>query len=482
MYRGDSNPAWFRDVKWLGGVLLVASLAAATLTFSLSQLTAEGQGRALLRQVLQLTLLPQGVEEGAVEVRQGVQYSPGEPLTLLPGVAIYADASEVATFRAEDGVSRIAGVLSDRVVQGGTAAAFDVVTNPQLSAQLRQAFEGPLALMVRARLAAAMLPSGLDDGSRLADWPTQVVQNPGEPVQPIVGVFVYAEPEQLASMSNREIGEMVVDQLADLVLAEGLGAAQAVITNSNLLARLTSAVDQEARADLHALLSTLLTGRLGEIDSRLEQAQALLVEEEAPPQGLLGILSAEQLADLTPEQANERVLVALAERGYEGGSAALATLLTEPDQAARLRSVAPIVDGLAHSAHDRYLRFTWVFGVASLLFAALVAGFSSGWGRLVNIGIAVALSAVGGAYLFSRLGDLHERAVGSLLPLSVRSEGVFGYLRGLLAYIGANTPRSAFDLLFRNHLIVLAVGVGLVVVSLLFRLLGAMRPRRRSLL
>lgn len=482
MYRGESNPAWFRDVKWMGALLLVASLAVATLSFSLAQLTAEGSGRGLLRQVLQLTLLPEGVEEGAVEVRQGVEYRVGEPLTLLPGVAIYADTTEVPTFRPEDGVSRIAGVLADRVVQGGTSAVFEVVSNPQLVRQLEQAFAGPVPLIVRSRLAAALLPSGLDDGSRLADWPTQAVQNPGEQVQPIVGVFVYAPPSQLAQMSNRDIGDLVVDRLTETVMADGLGAAQDVITNANLLARLTAAVDQEARADLHALLTSLLTGRLNEIGSRLEQAQSLLDEQDAPPQGLFGILSAEQLEDLTPEQANERVLTALAERGYQGGSAALQPVLTEPEQAKRLRSVAPLVDAVSTGAHDRYVRRVWLFGAATLLFAALVAGFSSGWGRLVNIGLAAVFAAAPGAWLFSLLAGLQARTEGATLPVSVRAEGVFAFLRDLLAYVAATMPSSAFDLLVRNHLIVLAVGAGLVVLSLLIRLLGAMRPRRRSLL
>ena len=144
--------------------------------------------------------------------------------------------------------------------------------------------------------------------------------------------------------------------------------------------------------------------------------------------------------------------------------------------------MAPLVDGLSQGAHDRYVRFTWIFGVAALLFAALVAGFSGGWGRVVNIGVAIALSAAGGAYLFTRIAGLHERVSGAVLPASVRTEGVFAYLRGLLAYVGATTPRSAFDLLVRNHLIVLAVGAGLVALTLVIRLLGAMRPRRRSLL
>ena len=43
-------------------------------------------------------------------------------------------------------------------------------------------------------------------------------------------------------------------------------------------------------------------------------------------------------------------------------------------------------------------------------------------------------------------------------------------------------PRQALELLLRNHLAVLVVGLGLIVLALVVRLLRLVRPRRRSLL
>ncbi len=482
MYRSDRNPAWFRDLKWLSAILLVLSLAATTLFFSLSQLTSRGQSQALIRQVLEFTLLPEGSAEAAVAVRQGVAYQPGEPLVLLPGVSVVADASEIATFSAEEAVSRIAGALADRVIQAGTGSVRELGSNAELTVQLEQAFATTVPLVVRSRMAEAMLPSGLDDGSRLADWPTQAAQKPGELVQPVVGVFVFAEPAELTQMSDREIGERVIELLADIVLSEGLPAAQAVVTNSNLQARLAASVDQQARADLHDLFGALLSGRLETFTSRLDQARVLLQEQDAPPEGLLGILSAEQLAGRTPEEANELVLTALAARAFEGGVASLEAVLTEAQQAERVRSVGDLIGGLSKRAHGRYLRYTWLFGIAALVFVASVAGFSSGWGRLVNVGLAMALSAAGGALLFTRLSSTLEGVSEAALPVSIRAEGIFAYLQGLVTYVGVNMPRSSVDLLVRNHLVVLAVGGGLVLLSLLIRLFGAVRSRGRSYL
>ncbi len=94
----DRSPGWFRDAKWLSGLLLVLALAAATLFFSLAQLTARTRALPLIESVLQLTLLPEGLDGPAVTVRQGIDYQPGEPLQLLPGVEVYADATEIPTF------------------------------------------------------------------------------------------------------------------------------------------------------------------------------------------------------------------------------------------------------------------------------------------------------------------------------------------------------------------------------------------------
>ena len=226
----------------------------------------------------------------------------------------------------------------------------------------------------------------------------------------------------------------------------------------------------------------MLSGRLETFASRLDQARALLQEQDAPPEGLLGILSAEQLAGRTPAEANELVLTALAARAFEGGVASLEAVLTEAQQAERVHSIGDLIGGLLQRAHGRYLRYTWFFGIAALVFVASVAGFSSGWGRLVNVGLAMALSAAGGALLFTRLSSTLEGVSGAALPVSIRAEGIFAYLQGLVTYVGVNMPRSSVDLLVHNHLVVLAVGGGLVLLSLLIRLFGAVRPRRRSYL
>lgn len=478
MYQTDRNPSWFRDAKWLSGILLVASLAAAVMFFSFAQLTTRERALPLLERVLQLTLLPEGLEGETVAVRRGVAYEPGQPLPLLPGVAVAADPGELDGLTAAEARDRIAGILTERTIAEGAGGARALVTDPTLGAQLDRALQESVPTLVRAHIARRMLPSGLTDGSRVLRWQEQA----GPLVTPIWQVDLEFDRNVVAPLSDFQLGELVVDRLAQLTLQEGLPAALAAVRNPNLLARLETAVDEDARADLHELYATLLVAREAEIASRLEQARAVMAEQDAPPQGLFGVVTAEELAARGPTEANRLVLERLAGRAYEQGSQAVLGIVTEAQQSARLASASRLIDGLTADAHARYRRLTWILGIVSGVLLAALAAFSAGWGRLANPGLALALAAAAGALLSTRLAAALEGVGAVAPPVSLRSEGAFGYLSGLVAYVSASLPDDALEVFVRNHLVVLAVGAGLILLALLFRLGRVLRPRRRSLL
>ena len=480
MYR-DAQPAWHRDVKWMSGILLVLALGAAVLFFSLAQITDRSRAEPLLQEILDLTLLPGSEPDHLVQVRSGLEWSPGEPLQLLPAVDVFADSTELPDFDVAGAVNRIAGVLAERTVTEGTEGALTLVAPSEFASQLRSAFEDTVPRLSEAMIADAMLPAGLADGSRFANWPLQAVQNPGEPVQPVVGVFVFLDPDRLDGLTTRQIAELVVARLSERVLGQGLAATQEAITNGTLALLLEQSVQDDVRAALHDLFSTLLVNHEDEIGARLEQSRAILEgTQDETPQGLAGLLTAEQRAGMTQEEVNRQVLAALAERAYDGGGRSVLGVMTETDQASRIASVVPLLDALSERANNRYTRWTWFTGAAALLFLTVLVAFSRGLARLANPGIAISLAAAGGSLLFTRLAA----GLGGLgtvgLPVSVRTEGLFAHLFGLLAYLGTNLPRDAVPLLVRNHLIVLGVGAALLLLALLARLIRLVRPRRRS--
>lgn len=480
MLRTERSPAWHRDVKWLSAILLAITVAVATLAFSLSELTVKARALPVLHEMLKLTLMPEGSTSADLAVRTGAAYRPGKQLTLLPGVDVYADATEVPAFTVDQAISRIAGVLAQKTIEGGRGAALALVSDAGIRAQLDQAFQGPVIDLIRAGLDAEMLPSGLEDGSRLADWPKQAAANPGKPVQPIVGVFVYADPAQLATMTSRQIGEMVVSKLADAVLQSGMADTQQKVVNSNLRSRFDLALQGAVPASLQQLFSTLFLGHQNAIASRLAEAKAALQGNQQKSDSLQGLLPASQLAGLTPEQADAAVLDALAQRSYDHGAPAIVDLMTRSDQKAKVSRVAGLLDAFSASAHGRYLLWTWLSGVLAVVLLLVVMASSGGLQRLANGGIAVALGAAGGSYAFDRLASL--ASAGATPQAALAQFGVLGGLASAFRYVAKALPADVWGLPLRNHLIVLGFGGALILLAIVLWFLGRIRPRRRSLL
>ena len=186
-----------------------------------------------------------------------------------------------------------------------------------------------------------------------------------------------------------------------------------------------------------------------------------------------------QLEGLSPVEADRVVLSALAELAFAKGSEVVAAQLGDLELASKLRAVAAVVDSLTQDAHRRYLWITYLIATLALLSLAGLVLFSCGFGRLANPGLALFLAAVPGVVLFSWLNDFLQSAA-LVLPASVRTTGAIAFLADLLGYIGARLPTEVFDLLSRNHLIVLLVGAGLVALALLMRLgqfFGSNRPK-----
>lgn len=479
----DRSPAWYRDAKWLSGLLLVVTLALTTLFFSLASLTREAPAVALLKSVLQLTLLPQGgaLEPQMVALQTGFDYQAGTPLVLLPGVTnIVVDATELESFTVEDAKGRIAGVLAETVIAQGRTGLLNQVTDNTLRLQLDRALSNTLLLATEALLSSSMMPSGLADGSRLANWQLQAQQNPGQEVQPIVGVFVTFPPAQVQPLTAQQIGERVVRGLAEVTMNEGLPAAQQLVTNANLQERLTTTVNQGVRSQLHTFIDTLLADRESEIASRLEQARDIGTrqQEAAAAQAQFQQLAGQDVSGLPPEEANQVVLENLATVAYVGGADEVVTLVNDNAQQSRLGAARSAVSALTAESHRRFVRLTWTFGLVSTLLLAAVIFFSRGLNRIINLGFVITLSALGGAWGLWTLYQSRPNTAG--VPAGLQTEGTFGYLANLLRYILASLPNDALWILTRNYLIVLTTGLGLIVLYLLMQLWRVFRPRRRA--
>lgn len=484
MYQSSRNPAWFTDGKWVSGILLAGLTLFAALSFVFSRATSPAQVQPVMERILELTLLPDGETVQPVAVREESSYQAGEPLELLPGTGVLADLTEIPVFTVQEAGNRLAGVMTDAIVTSGTQEVLEQVRGSPLSAQLQAAASGPVRQLITAQLGAALLPAGLDNGSRLADWPLQARQRPGQQVQPIVGVFVLADPLELEQLSAAGIGELVVAGLADSLLTEGAAAAREMVSNANLLARLDEAIAGPIRTSLHGLLATVLLGHYPEIEERLAEAQAALRSADsaasvaAGPAATLGA----DLEGLSTAEANELVVTRLARHAQLEGSNGVLSVVSDPGQIQRTELVSGVLDALSAQANAVYRRSAWLYGSAAVIVALLLAFFSQGWGRLLNPGIAIVLAAGGGA-LLSRWFVSTQQELGRVrLPVSAAEEGAFGHVQSLLQFLLASAPAGALAGVARDWLLVTAIGAALIVLGVLGWLWQLLKPRRRSLL
>ena len=197
---------------------------------------------------------------------------------------------------------------------------------------------------------------------------------------------------------------------------------------------------------------------------RLAEAAQVLAGEETTSDALSGLLPASQLAGLSPEEANAAVLDALAQRAYQGGSVLAAAQLTTPEQSARVRGVAPLIDAFSAQARSRYTTWLVFTGALAVVLLGLVVGFSRGLMRLSNAGLAILLGAAAGAFVFDRARRLLPEEAS--LPAGPLVQGVFSALSGTLAYIATALPGDLVSLALRNHLVLLLIGAALILLAL----------------
>jgi hypothetical protein len=474
----DRRPAWYRDAKWLCGLLAVVSLAATLFFFSLAQLTSPAPSQALLTNVLQYTLLPGGLDEPGLNegFTAGLDYRPGEPFAPLPGVGFALAPEALETISAAEVRTQLARALSDAFIAEGLEGALALVNDPQLRRQLAEVGQGPLVEALTVQLERRLLPAGLDDGSRLANWRQQRAFALGQPVQPIVGVFVLVPANQLEGLTPPQIGELIVAELSRTVVEEGLNEARALVTNPNLLQRLTETVAGEGRALAESFFSALLIAQEPVIEARLLEVRERLAVPEQEAMQLQGLQLGAEVTGLSPQQANALVLEQLAGVIYDRGVAGALELSVDAQQSQRLEQALTPFSSFTRDQHRSYSRLTWLFGALSLLFVLLTLVFSAGLMRLFNLGLILALAALAGAVFFWTLAQYLPAAPP---PLAVEvSEGVPGYLQALARYLGSSLPSGALESVAQSHLVVLAIGVGLMALYFLLQLVRALRPRR----
>ncbi|MEX2502650.1 MAG: hypothetical protein WD336_09755 [Trueperaceae bacterium] len=485
MYGPTRPPAWHRDLLWVAGVILLVATVLGTGALLWWRLADADTGPRLVERGLRLTLLPGptvGDEGAALQVRSASGIEANEPFEVLPGSGVQVDPTELQAFDGAAAIQRVAGVWSERIVSDGSEALLSGLGDPELRAQLDRVLDGPGVRVVDAELARTLMPAGLETGSRLANWPLQAQQNPGEPVQPVVGLFQFFDADQLQGSTNRQVGEAAVMRLAEVTIREGAEEARASIANATLLAAYDAGLGA-AREALHDLVVATLTGREAQADDRLAEAreiQAVAAEEASERPGLAGLLPEAELAGLTPEQANERVVQALAERLWTEGPEPLASLLENDPRAQRAVAAGPVLAPFTRHGAARARGVVWASAVIAVVAWVAMAAFARGAGRWTRPGAAIVLGVAPFAVVAWWASARLEAWAAAGWPAGVAAEGTFAQWAGLTRVVAASLPADAVEAAVRTTVIVGGIGVAAFAIGLLILAASAFRPRRRG--
>jgi hypothetical protein len=188
------------------------------------------------------------------------------------------------------------------------------------------------------------------------------------------------------------------------------------------------------------------------------------------------------VAGLSTEAANERILEALAAAVWEDGAGAARAALADDPRVGRLAAAEPVLTRFDGAAQRRATRWAVSSAVVAVVALALIAALSGGAGRLGRPGAALLLAAAPGSALAWTLLRVVERSAGAGLPADAASEGAFAALRGLLAHLVGTLPYDVARDGLIVHASIAAAGALLVVLAGIVAVAGAVRPRRRGYL
>jgi len=478
--RDPGRTAWQVELTWWAGLFAWLAVTAATLLAAAALATAPRVGVELQKLVLDAAFAAGEVSVPAA-APVAAAYEGTGPFDLWPGTGVTVDEAELAALSPAEARARLANAFADRRLADGAGWTASL-TDASLAADFDMLERAVLHPLAEAELGRALLRLGLDDGTRAADWRTQAANNPGEPVQPIVGVFVTLPVELVQGAGPRRVGERVVAGLAQRLAEGGADAARAAMANAQLEAALEAALAGPVWQAWRAAFSAAWVPRDDALERRLTEAQEILAGVGVEDDPLADAWTGADLEGASPEEARERTIAALAERAYLGGGDALEAVLATPEARARVGAAAPWIAVLDARAHQRTTVWAWVSGIIALLLLAIVALLQQGRGRALAPGLL--LLVAGGPWLWlwwtwSARSD-GAAAAAEAIPASAVALGLPAAARAWSTHLLAASAEIAAGAVLWPPLVVAGGGAALLVLTLLAAVGAWLRPPKRG--
>jgi len=478
--RNPGRSAWQVDVAWAAALLAWVTAAAATVLAALAFATGPATGPTLQAVVLE-TVFAGGDAAPPAVARPAPTYDGRGPFELWPGTGVSVGEAELPGLTVGEARARLATAFADRRMADGAGWTASLADAP-LATEFDVLERAVLAPLAEAELGRALLRLGLDDGTRAADWPTQAARNPGQPVQPLVGVFVTLPVDQVQGVGTRAVGERVVAGLAARLAEGGIEAARAAMGNAQLAAALEAALAGPVWQSWRAAMAAAWVARDEALGRRLTEAQATLEVTGRAVDPLADAWSGVDLEGATPEEARERTLVALAERAHAGGSAAVLAVLATPEARARVEAAGGWIDALDDRAQRRYATWAWVAGIVAALLLVIVALAQVGRARLLVPGLVLSLAAgpLAWAWWWWQARAEDAAAAAAQVPANALAVGLPGAARAWSGHLIAASAEASAAAVAYPVLAAAGLGAVLLLTTLLAAFWSVVRPRRRG--
>lgn len=208
----------------------------------------------------------------------------------------------------------------------------------------------------------------------------------------------------------------------------------------------------------------------------IEDVKRLLKNQDSisPIPGINLKITKSDLEGKTPREARVAVFAKLALPLYREGKAGVAKLVTDPKTQASVESGVSLLTIISQKNHDIIGNVVKIAGLICLLLLAGVIFFSRRWGRIFSPGLIITLASLPGAiisFLLTTALRLHPAATTVARDASVGDK--FGAIWQVIG------PDAA-AILSKTYQTALAVGFGLMILSIIGKIIYRLTDRRKA--
>jgi hypothetical protein len=247
-----------------------------------------------------------------------------------------------------------------------------------------------------------------------------------------------------------------------------------VLSLTLLVFNLSQVTQEKSAIDTVSTSLALVFSRQGLDDEQgiediLKQLQASPDDQIQPIPGLRIFIREQDIANLSPREMRLYFFRQLAEPLYRQGPQGVMALAQDPEMQKGIAEGMGLLGFFTLETHQKLQRVLMILGIASFLLLLLLVLFSYKFGRIGSPGCVLLAASLPGALLFTFASQ-------AVQPVSTPPGDEAG-MSGMISYLVANLLPPLLQIIARNYQLALALGLGLMILSILGGLIWRLARR-----